>query len=113
MGPIQSSINNLVGTAWGTVAGMAVGIKKFGKELKKPEKPKETEKPKAETTGSMGNIVQIRPIKRAAHYAAIGQESAQGMILEKAGSANFSVEERVKQAQTASAFTVAKKEDKK
>lgn len=108
---IQASLNSLMSNTWRGVAALAGGIK-AAKKLGLDQK-KNNNNPKSETTGSMGNILQIRPIKRAAHYAAIGQESAQGMINEKAYSKNFSIEERVKQAQEASSLSIIKQEEDK
>ena len=107
MGPIQSSINHLVGTAWGTIATMAVGAKKFGKGFNKPQKPGET--PKAETTSGMGNIVKQGRLPRNRYMGAAATLSANAMIDEKANSKTFSVSDRIKEATSLSISEGGKK----
>ena len=105
MGPIQSSINALTGTAWGTIASVAMVSKKFGKKpkAKEPEKPKETSE-----VGNMGNIVKIGRVKRNPYKSAIA--SANDAIQQKAFSKSFSIDERIKEAYS---FTNIEKEDDK
>lgn len=107
MGTAQSSMNRITGSFATAVGGIVGGLKKI--KEKQPEV--KSEESKSETTSGMGNIVKIRPIKRAAHYAAVGQESGQGMIQEKYASKVFSVEDRIKQAQEASSLSIVKKEE--
>lgn len=94
MGPIQSSINHLMGTAWGTLATLSVGAKKLGMLDTKAEKPK-VEQPKAETTSGMGNIVKQGRLPRNKYAKAVSVMSANNLIDEKAASKTFSVADRI------------------
>ena len=107
MGPIQSSLNHLVGTAWGTVASAAVAAKKFLPGKEKAQKP-QAEKPKAETTGSMGNIVKIGRVSRNQYAKSTAYLSANNAVDEKAASRAFSVQERLAEA---TSLSVSPKKD--
>ena len=101
MGPVQSSLNSLMGAAWGSVASIALLSKKgaLGKHL--AEKNKENT-PKVETSGSMGNNVKIGRLQRNAYAKSTAYLSADNMINEKASSLTFSVDNRIAQASSLS-----------
>ena len=110
MGPIQSSINHLVGTAWGTIASAAVGIKKFGKGFNKPQASEpQTEQPKAQTSSGMGNIVKIGRLPRNKYAKAVSVMSANNLIDEKAASKTFNVADRIAAATSLSVKEGGKK----
>ena len=92
MGTIQSSINHLMGTAWGTLATLSVGAKKLGVFDKKAPKAPEV---KAETTSGMGNIAKIGRLPRNKYAKAVSVMSANNLIDEKAASKTFSVADRI------------------
>lgn len=118
MGIAQSSMNRIFNSASAAAVSMVGG---FGKLKEASAAKNKTAKkniendyqPKAETSavGGAGQFVQIRPIKRSAYYAAVGQESAQGMIQEKFGSKAFSVNDRLLEAGTSGLFTDRDKKD--
>ena len=92
MGTIQSSINHLMGTAWGAIATLSVGAKKLGVFDKKKTKAPEV---KAETTSGMGNIVKQGRLPRNKYAKAVSVMSANNLIDEKAASKTFSVADRI------------------
>ncbi len=104
MGIAQSSMNRIITLTSGIITGGVKSSQKNKKEIKSNNNSNEI---KAETSavGGAGQYVQIRPIKRSAYYAAVGQESAQGMIQEKFRSKAFSVNDRLLEAGTSGLFT--------
>lgn len=106
MGMIQANLNQLMLSAWGSVATLAGIGKKVGEGFKK--KP-EVESPKvsSETTGSMGNIVKQGRMKRNPYVnAAKATMSANNKIAEKAVSSSFSVNDRLEQVKAASSLSI-------
>ena len=106
MGIAQSSMNRIITSASVATGSMVGGLKKLKKASATKNETNDYQ-PKAETSavGGAGQYVQIRPIKRSAYYAAVGQESAQGMIQEKFGSKAFSVDDRILEATNSGLFT--------
>lgn len=108
MGMIQANLNQLMLSAWGSVATLAGIGKKVGEGFKK--KP-EVDSPKvsSETTGSMGNIVKIGRLNRNKYAQAIAYLSSDSAVDSKAISRGFSISERL--AQASSLSVTPKKEE--
>ena len=102
MGPIQSSLNHLMGTAWGAAATTAVAAKKFLPSKKQEEQTPKSNigDPKVETTSSMGNIVKIGKNPGMTHFnsylaAAKALETGNDTIQQKAVSKDKPIENRL------------------
>ena len=97
-----------MGTAWGAIASASVAAKKFLPGKEKQAKP-QPQQPKAETTGSMGNIVKIERLHRNKYAQAAAYMSSDSAVDSKAISRGFSINERL--AQATSLSVTPKKEE--
>ena len=108
MGTIQSSINHLMGTAWGSLASLAIGAKKSGilgaKEpqaqrpnVKQPQVESRKAKIPFELKGKQFNT-NVKMVSRSTYAKAASVQSANNMIDEKAASKTFNVADRIKLA---------------
>ena len=98
MGPIQSSINQLTGTAWATIA--AAGT--MAKKIALPNAKKTANTPKSEVTNSMGNNVKIGRVPRNQYAKAASLIAANNVIEEKAPSVMFNIGDRIAEATASS-----------
>ena len=114
MGPIQGSLNQLVLSTIGAVAGVSHGIGGTFVKPKAPKAQRDKPDPETQTQSGMGNIAKIgrdysRSNLRAYTAAARAVDYANDVILQKAN-ARFSAKDRLKQIKDASSLST--KEEK-